>query len=214
MSTTTVTTSGGLATCRDSSIRVTTEDQVHEGTGVLLDHSEKLGLGLLELLHELVIEVRVLQDTLSDKSKVGVSSKSSEWVGTTGHTTTDGWVLFTLITVVISDIISSSGHLTKLVKWHAGGQNLIGDIRHALSGSQSKCALFLGSAGQHHKVVNCHFLLGSKCSLLSSGGLCLRLSGSLRYWWRVDCLGGSLDRCGLSLNGGLNLSRFSNGFGL
>ena len=41
-------------------VGVSTEDKIHEGAGVLLNNLEELGLRSCQLLHELVIEVRVL----------------------------------------------------------------------------------------------------------------------------------------------------------
>ena len=43
----------------------------------------------VELRHELGIEVRVLQDSLSDQTEVRVGSEGCEWVGTSRHATTD-----------------------------------------------------------------------------------------------------------------------------
>jgi hypothetical protein len=85
-------------------VGISTKDKIHESAGIRLDDLEELGLRSGELLHKLVVEVRVLEDALANQTKVGVRSKRSEGVCTTGHSgTTDARALiFSFIAVVIT----------------------------------------------------------------------------------------------------------------
>src|SRR5947209_8481480 len=56
------------------------EDQIHEGHWVLLDQGINLGIGSRELLHELIVEVRVLHHPLSQLREVGVVREGCEGV--------------------------------------------------------------------------------------------------------------------------------------
>ena len=73
------------STSETGDVRVSSENEVHESAGIGLDHIEELGLRGGELLHKLIVEVRVLQDALANQTKVRVRSKRSEWVGTAWH---------------------------------------------------------------------------------------------------------------------------------
>ncbi len=76
------------STTSSKDVWIASKNKIHEGAGILLNNSEKLRLRLLKLLHELVVEVRVLKDSLSDQTEVGVLSESSEGVGACWHRTT------------------------------------------------------------------------------------------------------------------------------
>lgn len=76
------------STTSSKDVGIASKNKIHEGAGILLNNSEKLRLRLLKLLHELVVEVRVLKDSLSDQTEVGVLSECSEGVGACWHRTT------------------------------------------------------------------------------------------------------------------------------
>lgn len=80
--------SSGSCTCsahRESRIGVSGEKQIHESCGILLNYCVNLGLSLLQLRDKLLIELRVLQDPLSNYVEVRVLSESCQWVSPHGH---------------------------------------------------------------------------------------------------------------------------------
>jgi len=133
-----------LATCSACSaeagdVGVSTKDKIHEGAGVLLNNLEELGLRSCQLLHELVVEVRVLEDALSDQCEVRVACEGSERVRARGHAAaSDRGVVVALVAVVVSALGVSQ---VSLAQGHAGCEDLIGDIRDALSRSEGQDAL-------------------------------------------------------------------------
>lgn len=156
----------------DSAVGVSTKNEIHKLTRVLLDQGKKLRLSLSKLLHKLVVEIRILKNALSNQSKVGVGCKGCKWV--TACTTTNGGIL-ALIAILIAVVSfsatantsgSSIEHLTS--KRHTGSEYFICDIRDALCSSESKYAIILVSACNHHQIVGSCFQLRSQSTTCSS----------------------------------------------
>ena len=57
---------------RETSIWITAKNEIHEGARVSLDQLEKLRLTLRQLLHELIVEVRILKNSLSNHTEIRV----------------------------------------------------------------------------------------------------------------------------------------------